>query len=102
MSHGRLRAAMNSITAPANFEHTGDTAGGWSLCFDECPSLSRHWVVTGDIDDAMAQLRQMLEAEGFSLGEWDTAGDGGRHGQGPSRSARGRGRGQHPPGVEGR
>lgn len=76
LSHGRLRAAMNSITVPANFEHTGDTAGGWSVCFDECPSLSRHWVVTGDVDDAMVQLRQMLENEGFVLGDWDAARSG--------------------------
>ena len=73
LSHPRLRAAMDSITAPANFEHTGDSAAGASVCFDECPSLTRFWVVTGDVDDAMAQLRRMLQVEGFVLGDWDTA-----------------------------
>lgn len=72
MSHGRLRAAMNSIPVPANFEHTGDSPGGFSMCFDECPSYSRQWLVSGDEERVQDQIREFLEAEGFVLGEWRT------------------------------
>lgn len=72
LSHGRLRAAMNSIPVPTTFEYTGDTSGGWSLCADECPSYTRHWVAAGDAEEVQAQLREVLEDEGFVLGEWGT------------------------------
>jgi hypothetical protein len=72
LSHGRLRAAMNSIRVPANFEHTGDIPGGSGMCFDEGPVLTRQWLVTGDEGRVRAQLRELLEGEGFVVGEWVT------------------------------
>jgi hypothetical protein len=88
LSHGRLRAAMDSIPVPAGFEHTGDQAAGWSLCFDECTSYTRHWVAAGRAEDVQAQLREVLERDGFALGEW-----GNRHsglGAGTAEGHRGR------------
>ena len=72
LSHGQLRAAMNSIGVPANFEHTGDLPGGSGMCFDECPVYTRQWLVTGDEETARAQLRELLEGEGFVVGDWVT------------------------------
>lgn len=72
MSHGRLRAAMDSVPVPANFEHTGDSLGGSSMCFDECPAYIREWIVAGDEETVQAQVRELLEGEGFVLGEWRT------------------------------
>jgi hypothetical protein len=70
LSHGGLRAAMNSIRVPANFEHTGDIVGGSGMRFDECPVYTRQWLVTGDEDTVRAQLRELFEGEGFVLGDW--------------------------------
>lgn len=69
LSHGRLRAAMDSVAMPPTFEHTGDLAGGWSLCADECTSYSRHWIAAGDAEDVQTHLRERLAAQGFVLKE---------------------------------
>ncbi len=67
----RLRAAMSSISVPAGFERTGTVVGGNSMCFDECPSHSRSWTVVGDVEKVQAQLRLVLEREGFTLKDRD-------------------------------
>jgi len=70
LSHGRLRAAMDSIPLPANFEPTGDVSGGSTLCFDECTNYTRHWLAAGDAEQVQTQLRQVLEGQGFVVGDW--------------------------------
>ncbi len=72
LSHRRLGAAMDSVPVPANFEHTGDSLGGTPMCFDECPFYVREWIVAGDEETVQAQVRELLEGEGFVVGEWRT------------------------------
>lgn len=88
LSHGRLRAAMESISLPSGFEHTSDEANGWSLCFDECTSYTRYWVATGSAEDVQAQLADVLDRDGFALGEWGTRRSG--LGTGTAEGHRGR------------
>lgn len=76
LSHGRLRAAMDSIAMPPDFEHMGEVLGGWSVCFDECPSYTRYWIAAGDAEDVQAQLRELLATQGFVLEQRGTNGLG--------------------------
>ena len=68
LSHRRLRAAMNSIPVPANFEHTDDLPGGSGMCFDECPVHTRQWLAAGDEETVRAQLRELFEGRASSSG----------------------------------
>jgi hypothetical protein len=73
-SHGRLHAEMSSIPVPADFAVRGpDEPGGWSLCFDECPSLTRGWTVDGDVGDVQARVTEVFESAGFLVGPWGRA-----------------------------
>jgi hypothetical protein len=73
-SHGRLHAEMSSIPVPADFAVRGpDEPGGWSLCFDECPSLTREWTVDGDVGDVQARVTEIFESAGFLVGPWGRA-----------------------------
>lgn len=70
LSQGGLRAVMDSIAVPSNFEHTGDIPGGSGRCFDEGLVRTRRWLVAGDEETVRAQLVELFEGEGFVLGEW--------------------------------
>ncbi len=72
LSHGRLRAEMDSIAVPASFVPSGDLPGGWSLCFDECTYYQRDWIVVASTDDAQAMATEAFAGDGFALGPWDT------------------------------
>jgi hypothetical protein len=70
-SHARLHAEMNSVPMPADFEVRGpDEPGGWSLCFDECPFLTREWTVNGDVEEVRDRVTEIFEGAGFTVGPW--------------------------------
>jgi hypothetical protein len=72
-SHGRLHAEMNSVPMPADFQVRGpDEPGGWSLCFDECPSIIREWTTDGDVGDVQDRVTRIFEEAGFVVGPWGT------------------------------
>jgi hypothetical protein len=72
-SHGRLHAEMNSVPVPADFDVRGpDEPGGWALCFDECPFLTREWTTDGDVDEVQERVTRIFEGAGFTVGPWGT------------------------------
>jgi hypothetical protein len=70
LSHGRLRAEMDRIAVPPDFRKVDDRAGGWSMCFDVCPNLTRAWLVPGDAEEVEATAKRVFERQGFTMGEW--------------------------------
>lgn len=71
LSYDRRRTAMDRIPLPPNFHRTDERAA-WSRWDGEFNGYTRHWLVDGDAQGAQAQLRAVLEAQGFVLGGWGT------------------------------
>jgi hypothetical protein len=70
MDRVELRAVMDGIPVPRNFQRVGDKSG-WSLLLGRCINHTRHWLVAGDAGSVQAQLREALGAA-CNLGEWGT------------------------------
>ena len=67
LSHGRLRAEMNSIAVPAGFEKLGDEPGGVSVCLENCTDFTRRWRAPGSTQEVMSTMTALLRSEGFEL-----------------------------------
>ncbi len=87
-SHGRMWSTIGSISVPAEFTKVVDREAGNSLCFDECSSVTRTWLVTSTPEQALAAIEERLAANGFTMEPWQggptTAGErarGGRRGR---------------------
>lgn len=65
-SHGRLRAAMDSLV-PAGFVKVGDTQSGNAICFDVCNQVEGRWWAPGATGDVEEAVRQVLVRKGFTL-----------------------------------
>jgi hypothetical protein len=103
-NHGQLRGAMSSLPVPANFRHAGDLAGRSGMCFDKWPVYTRQWLVAGDEETVGVQARELLEGEGFILGEWvtDQPAPGTATAEGHRGRLRGAGGPRRGPGMKGR
>ena len=69
LSVGALRAEMDALF-PIEHDSVDDSGGGNWLCFDECPGLSRTWIVPGDVETARAAFDDLLRRQGVELGPW--------------------------------
>jgi hypothetical protein len=72
LGHGRLWAAMDEVFPQATVSGR-DAEAGNAICFDECPSVSRAWVVASSTEEAQASVAEALQGAGYDVGSWGPA-----------------------------